>query len=115
MDQITGDRTRSKVDVVCNESIHDNLFQLYGAVDFQIKSNVNEVVSQLGESECKVYQRILMESKSKYQFDYLRQLHILDKIVDDKSWECVKVLECSEDKGVLRRLHDTRLLNWIYN
>jgi hypothetical protein len=95
---------------VCNECIH--LFPLCDAIDFQTQSNVNEVVSQLGVSECKVYQSTVMESKSKCQFDYLREIHILDKIEDDKSWECVKVLEYSENKGVDDSIQHKFLVEW---
>jgi hypothetical protein len=44
IDQNIGNRTRSKVHVVCTESIQVNSFPLYDPTDFQIQSNVNEVV-----------------------------------------------------------------------
>jgi hypothetical protein len=53
-----------------------------------------------------------MESKSKCQLDYLRQLYILDKIDDDKSWECAKVFEYYEDKGVDDSIQHTCLVEW---
>jgi hypothetical protein len=61
IDQNIGSRTRFKVYVMCNESMHVNLFPLFDAIDFQIQSNINEVASQLGVSECKVHQSTLME------------------------------------------------------
>jgi hypothetical protein len=87
---------------VCNECIH--LFPLCDAIDFQIQSNVNEVVSQLGVSECKVYQSTVMESKSKCQFDYLREIHILDKIDDDMM--CSNC--CENAKCLIRRKDSSR-------
>jgi hypothetical protein len=68
-------------------------FPLRDAINFQNQGNTKEVGLQLGVTECKVYQSTLTESKSKCQFEYLRQIHILDKIEDDESWECVKVLK----------------------
>jgi hypothetical protein len=54
----------------------------------------------------------LPESKSKHAFEYLRQIRILDKIEDDKSWKCVKVLKYSEDKGVDDSVQYKYLVKW---
>jgi hypothetical protein len=40
----------------------------------------------------------LIHPNSQSQLEYLRQLHILDKAEDEKSWECVKILNYSEEK-----------------
>jgi hypothetical protein len=53
-----------------------------------------------------------MESKSQSQLDYLRQLHVLDRIEDDQSWECVKVLKYSDDNGVESSVQHKYLVEW---
>jgi hypothetical protein len=53
-----------------------------------------------------------MRFKSTCHFDFLRQLHILDKIEHDKSWECVKVLDYSEDKGLVDSIQHKCLVEW---
>jgi hypothetical protein len=98
MDRCVGNRTRSKVHVAYNSDIQGNFFALYNAVHFQNKINISnnkQVDWQLEVTECNVYQTALIHPKPQSQLEHLRQLHILDKVEDDKSWECVKILEYS--------------------
>jgi hypothetical protein len=43
----------------------------------------------------------LIHPKSQSQLEQLCQLHILDKVEDDKTWECVKILKYSEEKDLI--------------
>jgi uncharacterized protein YwgA len=56
-------------------------------------SNEKEIDLQLGVTECNVYKTALVHPKSQSQLEHLGQLRILDKVEDDKSWECVKILK----------------------
>jgi hypothetical protein len=60
--------------------------------------NKNEFDLKLGVAECNVYQTALVPQKSQSQLEHLRQLNILDKFEDDKSWKCLKILKYSEEK-----------------
>jgi len=115
IDQNVGNRTRSKVHGVHNSDIQGDFFPLYDAVSFQNKSNISnniEVVLQLGVTECNAYQTTLMNPKSQSQLEHLRQLHMLDKVEDDKSWECVKMLKYSEEKDLDNSVQHKCLVEW---
>jgi hypothetical protein len=75
MDQNIGVRTRSKVQFIHNSDFQGNVFPLYDAVKFEDKRKEQKVNLQLGSTECKTYQSILMEPKLQCQLDHLRQLH----------------------------------------
>ena len=115
IDQNVGNRTRSKVHGVHNSDFQGDFFPLYDAVSFQNKNNISnniEVVLQLGVTECNAYQTTLMNPKSQSQLEHLRQLHMLDKVEDDKSWECVKMLKYSEEKDLDNSVQHKCLVEW---
>jgi hypothetical protein len=114
INQNIGDRTRSKVQFIHNSGFQGNVFPLFDAVNFEDKKKELKVNLQLGSTECKTYQSILMEPKLQCQLDHLRQLHILDKIEGDhdRSWECSKVLKYSEEKTVDGSVDHKCLVEW---
>jgi hypothetical protein len=70
---------------------------------------------QLGTSECKMYHSVLMNSKSKIDFDRMCNLHILDiaEESEDTSWDCSKILDYhDEDRGGNDGHHLNCLLEW---
>jgi hypothetical protein len=70
---------------------------LYDAVMFKGQENWKNVdfPFRLGASQCLIYHSALMKPNSQSELDWLRQLHVLDKTVDDldESWKCTKVLK----------------------
>jgi hypothetical protein len=56
---------------------------------------------RLGVLECKDYHNVLLNTKSQADFDRFIQLHMLDKIEEDKdmSWESCKVVGYYKEKG----------------
>ena len=69
---------------------------------------------QLVTSEYKMYHSVLMNSKSKIDFDRLRNLHMLDMAEEseDTSWECSRMLEYYEDRGGNEGHHLNCLVEW---
>jgi hypothetical protein len=51
--------------------------------------------------ECKVYHYVLLNNKSKVDFDRLLQMHMLDNTEEDNDmyWECHKVVDYCKEKG----------------
>jgi hypothetical protein len=80
VDQHIGNRTRSKMHNVNvnNLSVQNLFFPLNDAILFQGYGKSQEQDLQVEVAECKVYNNILMNTKS--QIDYIRllQLHMLD-------------------------------------
>jgi hypothetical protein len=95
------DRTRSKIQTICNSSSKEIFFPLYDAVILEGQKNLKnvDVPIHLGASECWIYHSALMKPKSQSDLNWLRQLYILDKTEDDldDSWECTKVIKYCED------------------
>jgi hypothetical protein len=95
-DQNVADRTRSKLQAICNSSSKELFFSLYDAVMLKGQENWKnvDVPFHLGASECLIYPSALMKPKSQSELDWLCQLHVLDKTEDDldESWECTKVI-----------------------
>jgi hypothetical protein len=73
------------------------MMQLY----FKDMESLKHKIGNFGVVECKVYHNALMNTKSQIDFDRLLQLHMFDKIEEDKdsSWECCKVVDYFKDKG----------------
>ena len=61
-----------------------------------------------------MYHSVLMNSKSKIDFDCLRNLHILDMVEEgeDTSWKCSRMLEYHEDRGGDEIHHLNCLVEW---
>jgi hypothetical protein len=97
LEQNVGNRTRSKLQAICNSSVQEVFFPLYDVITFGNHANYKNIDLRLGipESECQIYHSALTGSKSQIELDRLHQLHILDRLEDDqdKSWECTKVLK----------------------
>jgi hypothetical protein len=96
--QNVGNRTRSKLQAICNFSVQEVFFPLYDVVTFGNHANYKNIDLHLGIHECQIYHSALTGSKSQIELDRLHQLYILDRLDDDqdKSLECTKVL-CSPD------------------
>jgi hypothetical protein len=71
-----------------------------------------EVYLQLGVTEYNFYQTVLIHPKSQSHLEHLLQLHILDRVESDKSWECVKILEYSEEKDLNNSVRHKCLVEW---
>jgi hypothetical protein len=56
---------------------------LNDAILLQGHGKSQEQYLQLGVLECKVYQNILLNTKSQVDFDYLLQRHMLDNTEED--------------------------------
>jgi hypothetical protein len=69
---------------------------------------------QLGVLECKVYHDALMNSKSRNDFDFLRNLRTLDMVEEDndKSWQCSRMLEYNEDRKASGEHQLNCLVGW---
>jgi hypothetical protein len=78
--QHVGSRTRSKMHSVNvnNFSVLNLFFPLHDAILFQGHGLFQTQDLQLGVSECNVYHNVVMNTKSKVDFDRLLQLHMLD-------------------------------------
>ena len=78
------------------------------------QENLKNIDLHLGSTECKIYQSVLMGSKSQAEFDRLRQLHVLDMTEDDKdkSWECTKVIKYFEEIGRNTSTNHKCLVEW---
>jgi hypothetical protein len=63
-------------------------------------------------TEFNVYQTALVHPKSQSQLEHLRQLHTLDKVEDEKIWECIKILKYSEDKDSNHSFQHKCLVEW---
>jgi hypothetical protein len=46
--------------------------------------SLNHKILQLGVVECKVYHKVLLNTKSQVDFDHFLQLHMLGKTEEDK-------------------------------
>jgi hypothetical protein len=115
-DQNVADRTRSKLQTICNSSSKEMFFPLYDAVMLKGQKNRKnvDVPFHLGASECLIYHSALMKPKSQSDLDCLRQLHISEKTEDDldESWECTKVLKYCEDSGMDMSTNHNCLVEW---
>jgi hypothetical protein len=80
-DQHIGSRTRSKMHNVNVNNLNDpNLFfPMHDAILFQSHGKSQAQDLQLGVVECKVYHKVLMNTKSQIDCDHLLQLHMLDQ------------------------------------
>jgi hypothetical protein len=61
-----------------------------------------------------MYHSVLMNSKYKFDFDRLRNLHMLNMAAEreDTSWECSRMLEYHEDRGGNDDHHFNCLVEW---
>jgi hypothetical protein len=95
-DQNLGDRTRSKLQAICNSSSKEVFFPLCDAVRLKGQKNWKNIdlPLHLGASECLIYHSALMKPNCQFDLDWLHQLHVLDDREDDldESWECTKVV-----------------------
>jgi hypothetical protein len=66
LDQHVGNRTRSKLQAICNSSSKEIFSPLYDAVMLKGQENWKnvDVPFHLGDSECLIYHSALMEPKS---------------------------------------------------
>jgi hypothetical protein len=80
-----GSRTRSKMhNINVNDlSVQNLYFPLHDAILFQGHGKSQAKYLQLGVVECKVYDNVLMNTKSQVDFDRLLQLHMLGKTEED--------------------------------
>jgi hypothetical protein len=64
--------------------------------------------------ECKIYHDTLMNSKSRNDFDRLRNLHTMDMIEEynNKSWQWSKMLEYNEERGASGEHQLNCLVEW---
>jgi hypothetical protein len=115
-DQHIGSRTRSKMHSVNinNLSVQNLFFPLHDAILFQGHGKSQAQDLQLGVLECKVYDNVVLNTKSQVDFDRLLQLHTLDNTEEDNdmSWECYKeVYYCKEKEDVNSSNHKC-LVEW---
>jgi hypothetical protein len=84
--QHIGSRTRSKIHNlnVNNLTVQKISFTLCDTILFQGHGKFQAQDLQLGALECKVYQNVLLNTKSQVDFDRLLQLNMLDKNEKDK-------------------------------
>jgi hypothetical protein len=56
---------------------------------------------QLEVLETKVYHNFLLNTKTKIQFAFLRQINVFEKTEEDNdmSWECHEVIDYCREKG----------------
>jgi hypothetical protein len=115
-DQHIGSRTWPKMHNinVSNLSIQNLFFPLNDATLFQGHGKSQAQDLQLGVLECKVYHRVLMNTKSQVYFDCLLQLHMLYNTEEDKymSWEFHKVVDYCKEKGDVNSSSHKCLLEW---
>jgi hypothetical protein len=115
-DQNVADKTKSKLQAICNSSSKELFFPLYNAVMLKGQENWKnvDVPFHLGASECLIYQSALMKPKSQSELDWLCQLHVLDKTEDDldESCECTKVIKYCEDSGMDMSTNHNCLAEW---
>ena len=76
VDQNVGITTISKVQGTCNLNVQGFAFPLHDLIPLNDQRVFGDKVVQKGTSECKIYHSVLMNSKSKFDFDRLRNLHI---------------------------------------
>jgi hypothetical protein len=114
LEQNVGDRTRSKLQAICNSSVQEVFFPLYDVITLGNHANNKTIDLQLGIPECQIYHSALTGSKSQIELDRLHQLHLLDRLVDDqdKSWECTKVLKYCEEIGMNTSTNHKCLVEW---
>jgi hypothetical protein len=76
-------------------------FPLYDIISFQGNRKFHEQDLRIEVLKCKVYQNILMNTRSHDEFDRLLQPHMLDNTEEDNdmSWKCCKAVEYSKEKG----------------
>jgi hypothetical protein len=112
--QNVGNRTRSKLQAICNSSVQEVFFTLYDVVTFGNHAKYKNIDLHLGIPECQIYHNALTGSKSQIELDHLHQLHILDRLEDDqdKSWECTKVLKYCEEIGMNTSTNHKCLVEW---
>jgi hypothetical protein len=113
-DQHIVSRTRSKMQDINNLSVQNLFFPLHDTILFQGygKSQAQDLQSRI--VECKVYDNVLMNTKSQVDFDRLLQLHMSDntKEDDDMSWECHKVVDYCKEKEDVNRSNHKCLVEW---
>jgi hypothetical protein len=99
-DQRIGESTRSKLKSIYTLSAQSVLFPLHDVIPLISHERPKNENLQIRIMECKIYHDALMNSKSRNDFDRLRNLHTLDMIeeVDCKTWQCSKMLEYNEDR-----------------
>ena len=67
VDQNVGITTRSKVQGTCSLSVQGFVFPLHGLIHLSGQRRLDDKILQLGTLECKMYHRVLMNSKSKLE------------------------------------------------
>jgi hypothetical protein len=94
-DKIIRVSTRSKLKFMYTLSAQSILFPFHDVIPLNSHERPKNENLQIGITECKIYRDALMNSKSRNDFDRLRNLHTLDMIDedDDKSWQCSRMLE----------------------
>ena len=102
MDKNVGDRTRSKLQAICNSIGQEVYLPLYDVFILKDQDKLKHVNLQLRATACQIYHSTLTGSKSQTELDCLHQLHALDMVEDDKdrSWKCTKVLKYCEEIGM---------------
>ena len=113
-DQNADSRTRSKMQSMCNSSVQNFIFPMYGAILFQGHGKYQNKDLHLGVLECKACNNALMDSKSQIYFDGLCQINKLDMAENDSdmSRECSKELEYCEERGADCGKNHTCLVEW---
>jgi hypothetical protein len=114
LEQNVGNRTRSKLQAICNSSVQEVFFPLYDVVMFGNHANYRNIDLHLGIPECQIYHSALTGSKSQIELDRLHQILLLDRLEDDqdKSWECTKVLKYCEEIGMNTSTNHKCLVEW---
>ena len=78
VDQNVGITTRSMLQGTCNLSVQGLVFPLHDVTPLNGLRRLDDKVLQLETSGCKMYHGVLMNSKTKIDFDRLCNLHMLD-------------------------------------
>jgi hypothetical protein len=75
LEQAVVDRTRSKLQAICNFSGQEVFFPLHDIFMIKGQENLKNTDLHLGASECQIHHSALIKSKSNSELDWLRQLH----------------------------------------
>jgi hypothetical protein len=67
LEQNVGNRTRSKLQAICNSSVQEVFFPLYDVITFENHANYKNIDLHLGIPECQIYHSALTGSKSQIE------------------------------------------------
>jgi hypothetical protein len=67
LEQNVGNRTRSKLQAICNSSVQEVFFPLYDVVTFENHANYKNIDLHLGIPECQIYHSAWTGSKSQIE------------------------------------------------